>query len=351
MVKNLLDIAKIKEWLKAHPLQAAIVCVALAASVGLVNLNSRSNNQGFASKGKQLVVIKEGMTTADIAHLLHERKLVKDAEAFRMEARLTGLASKLQAGVYQIEGGMSNGKIMDVLVKGRIKTLRFVVPEGYTVVKTAKKLEAEGLGNADKFMAAAKAYAPYDYMRTDDPNVIFKAEGFLYPATYEIPVGISEEKLLKLLVDNFDHYMQSEGIAKTVAERKLDMRDVVNMAAMVELEAVYAEEQPRIAGVFLRRLEIGMPIQSDTTIQYILGAQKEEITFKDTEIQNPYNTYQNPGMPPGPIGSPGMSAIKAVLNPEKTDYLYFVAEKDGHHRFTKTYSEHLRAIDEIHGGN
>ena len=118
---------------------------------------------------------------------------------------------------------------------------------------------------------------------------------------------------------------------------------------LVEMEAVFKEEQPRIAGVFLRRLEIYMPIQSDTTIQYILGTQKEEITIADTRIQNPYNTYQNPGLPPGPISSPGMSAIKAVLNPEKTEYLYFVAEKDGHHRFTKTYAEHLKAIEDIHG--
>lgn len=346
-----MDIEKLKTWFKSHPLQVAVICVAFAASVGLVSLNTRGDNKDFADKGSQTILIQEGMTTADIAALLHEKKLVRDPEAFRMEARLTGLSSKLQAGLYQIEGGLSNGQIMDVLVKGRIKQVSFVVPEGYTVVKTARKLEAEGLGKADKFIEVAKNYAPYDYMQTDDPNVVFKAEGFIYPATYDLPVGISEERLLKILVDAFDHNIKAEGIDKAVAERNLKLRDVVNMAAMVELEAVFREEQPRIAGVFLKRLEIGMPIQSDTTIQYILGTQKEEITFKDTEIQNPYNTYQNPGMPPGPIGSPGINAIKAVLQPEQTEYLYFVAEKDGHHRFTRTYQEHLRAIDEIHGGN
>ena len=242
---------------------------------------------------------------------------------------------------------MSNAQIVDTMVKGRIKQVRFTVPEGFTVVKTAKKLEAEGLGSADKFIAAAKNYAPYAYMQTDDANVVFKAEGFIYPATYDFPVGLSEEQLLKLMVDQFDKEMQASGISKTVAERNLKLRDVVNMAAMVELEAVFAEEQPRIAGVFLKRVSIGMPIQSDTTIQYILGAQKEIITFADTEIKNPYNTYQNAGLPPGPIGSPSLGAIKAVLEPEQTDYLYFVAEKDGHHRFTKTYGEHLQAIKDI----
>ena len=119
---------------------------------------------------------------------------------------------------------------------------------------------------------------------------------------------------------------------------------------MVEMEAIFNDEQPRIAGVFLKRLEIGMPIQSDTTIQYILGEQKEIVTYADLKIPSPYNTYINAGLPPGPVACPGLSAIKAVLQPEQTDYLYFVAQKDGHHRFTKTYAEHLKAIDDIEKG-
>ena len=187
-------------------------------------------------------------------------------------------------------------------------------------------------------------------MRTDNPHVILKSEGFLYPATYKVPYGASEEEYLHIFVRHFNEVMEKNGVLKAVNERNLDLRDVVNMAAMVEMEAVYSDEQPRIAGVFHKRIEIGMPIQSDTTIQYILGAQKETITFKDTEIQNPYNTYQNYGLPPGPIGSPSLSAIKAVIEPEQTDYLYFVAENNGHHRFSRTYAEHLRAIDEIYYG-
>lgn len=346
-----MDLESIKKFVQEKPYRALAIGAAVAGvlclMIFMVQLSVRGNNKDYAAGGSHLIIVKDGMTTVDIADMLHEKKLVKDADAFRMEARVKGLATKLQAGAYQIEGGMSNAQIVDVMVKGRIKQIRFTVPEGYTVVKTAKKLEAEGLGSADKFIAAAKAYAPYTYMQTNDTNVVFKSEGFIYPATYDFPVGISEQDMLKLMVEQFDKEMQKNGIMKTVTERKLDLRNIVNMASMVELEAVFAEEQPRIAGVFLKRVDIGMPIQSDTTIQYILGAQKEVITFADTKIQNPYNTYQNPGLPPGPIGSPSLNAIKAVLNPEKTDYLYFVAEKDGHHRFTKTYDEHLKAIKEI----
>ena len=340
-------ITRIKSWLKSNWYLALAVLIVIPLLGFLTMLHVRGDNKDFAARGDHLIIVKEGMTTADIAQLLHEKKLVKDPLAFRWEARYKGLATKLQAGPYQIQGGLNNGQIVDVMAKGRIKLLRFTVPEGFTVVKTAKKLEAEGLGSAEKFVAAAKDYAPFEYMRTEDSNVLFKAEGFIYPATYELPVGLSEEKILAQLVRQFDAYMHEEKILQKCDEKKLKLRDVVNLAAMVELEAVYAEEQPRIAGVFLKRLEIGMPIQSDTTIQYVLGTQKEIITFADTKIQNPYNTYQNPGLPPGPIGSPGMSAIKAVLAPEQTEYLYFVAEKDGHHRFSKTYNEHLRAIREI----
>lgn len=342
-----MDIEKIKKVFKEKWYYFLLAVVVIPLLGFMLMLGIRGNNKDFAASGQHLIMIKEGMTTADIATLLHEKKLVKDPEAFRMEARFKNLADKLQAGPYQIEGGLSNSQIVDVMVKGHIKQIRFTVPEGFTVVKTAKKLEAEGLGKADKFIAAAKDYAPYAYMQTDNPNVLFKAEGFIFPATYDFPVGISEEEMLKIMVEQFDKKVQESGVAKTVQEKNLNMRDVVNMAAMVEMEAVFPEEQPRIAGVFLKRVAIGMPIQSDTTIQYILGAQKEIITFADTEIQNPYNTYQNMGLPPGPIASPGLKAIQAVLAPEDNEYLYFVAEKDGHHRFTKTYEEHLQAIKDI----
>ena len=312
-------------------------------------LNYTGSNKDLATGSPYLITVEPGMTTADIANLLHKQKLVKTPEAFRLEAKFRGLERDLQAGRYEITAGMSNSEIVEVLSKGQVQRVKFTVPEGFTVVKTAKKIEAEGLGSAEKFIEAARNYTPYPYMETSDSNVIYKAEGFIFPSTYMFDIGMNEKDMLAMMVKEFNTQMNKENIPEEAEKQKMSIRDLVNMAALVEMEAVFKEEQPRIAGGFLRRLEIYMPIQSDTTIQYILGTQKEEITIADTRIQNPYNTYQNPGLPPGPISSPGMSAIKAVLNPEKTEYLYFVAEKDGHHRFTKTYAEHLKAIEDIHG--
>lgn len=338
------DVVVIK---RVIPLLTALVLVVCLGAYWLLYFTG--NNTEYAKGHRYLVTIKPGMTTADIADLLHKKHLVKTPEAFRMEARLRGLAGKLEAGRYEIEGGMSNSQIVDILSKGQTYTVKFNVPEGFNVVKTGRKLEAEGLGDAKKFEEAARNYTPYPYMETQDANVLFKAEGFIYPTTYLLEPGISEKEILAIMVQTFNSEINKEGIPALAKERNLAIRDLVNLASMVELEAVFEEEQPRIAGVFLKRLQIYMPIQSDTTIQYLLGAQKEEVTIADTKIQSPYNTYQNAGLPPGPIASPSMAAIKAVLYPEESDYLFFVAEKDGHHRFTKTYEEHLKAIEEIHG--
>lgn len=310
-------------------------------------LSGQGDNKDFAVNTPRLIQVKPGMSTGEIAQLLHSKQLVKNPSAFKLQARMDGLAEKLQAGVYQIDGGLSNKDIVNVMSKGKVQTLHFNVPEGYNVRKIAAKLEVEGLGKADKFLAAAKDYAPYEYMKTDNPAIKYKAEGYVYPATYDFPYGISEEEILKIMVKTFNEQMVSSGVQKTCQERGLKLQNVVNMAAMVELEAVFPEEQPRIAGVFLKRLEIGMPIQSDTTVQYLFDKQKEVVLYKDLEIDSPYNTYKYPGLPVGPIGNPSLRAIKAVLEPEKHDYLYFVAEKDGHHRFTKTFEEHNKAIKEI----
>ena len=214
------------------------------------------NNTEFAKGHRYLVTIKPGMTTADIADLLHKKHLVKTPEAFRMEARLRGLAGKLEAGRYEIVGGMSNSEIVSILSKGQTYNVKFTVPEGFNVVKTGRKLEAEGLGDAKKFEEAARNYTPYPYMETKNPDVIFKAEGFIFPTTYQLDSDMTEKDILALMVRTFNSEMNRENIPALAREKNMNLRDLINLAAMVELEAVYPEEQARIAGVFLKRLHI-----------------------------------------------------------------------------------------------
>lgn len=129
---------------------------------------------------------------------------MKTPEAFRLEAKFRGLERDLQAGRYEITAGMSNSEIVEVLSKGQVQRVRFTVPEGFTVVKTAKKIEAEGLGSAEKFIEAARNYTPYPYMETSDPNVIYKAEGFIFPSTYMFDIGMNEKDMLAMMVKEFN---------------------------------------------------------------------------------------------------------------------------------------------------
>ncbi len=328
----------------AGPVAAAVLLCLLLAAFYFSRLN---DNSDFAQRGSRAITIPEGAATEEIGRLLHEAGLVKNATAFKMTVRLHGYEGKLQAGTYRLQGGLNNRQLARKLLKGQVALINFVLPEGYNIQKIAAKLEAEGLGKSEKFLQLAKDYAPYPYMEGDE-RVLFKAEGFTFPATYEFHVGADEKEILRRMVEQFDIELHIANLPELCEEKKLSIRDMVNIAAMVELEAALSEEQPLIAGVFLKRLAIGMPIQSDTTVQYVLGGeQKELITYADLEADSPYNTYRHSGLPPGPIAAPGLSAMLAVVKAPDTDYLYFVADSNWRHRFSRTYGEHMQAIREI----
>ncbi len=319
----------------------------LAAIVLGVAINA-NNNKNLATGENIIITVEPGMTNADIATLLQNKKMINSPVFFRLQSKFVRMERSLQAGEYEIVSGMSNWEIIDLFSKGQVRHKTLTIPEGYTIEQIAKKIEESGLGSAEEFKKAAKDYAPYSYMETSNNNVIFKAEGFAYPSTYYLSPGSAEKEILAIMVKEFDTQL-TEDIRQKAKDKNMSIRDLVNLASLVEKEAVFPEERPVIAGVFLKRLQIQMPLQSDTTIQYILGVQKKEISIADTKIDSPYNTYLYAELPPGPIASPSISTINAVLEPKQTNYLYFVADLEGHHHFTETYQDHLKEIERIHG--
>ena len=319
----------------------------LAAIVFGVAINANTN-KNLATGENIIITVEPGMTNADIATLLQNKKMINSPVFFRLQSKFARMERSLQAGEYEIVSGMSNWEIIDLFSKGQVRHKTLTIPEGYTIEQIAKKIEESGLGSAEEFKKAAKDYAPYSYMETSNNNVIFKAEGFAYPSTYYLSPGSAEKEILAIMVKEFDTQL-TEDIRQKAKDKNMSIRDLVNLASLVEKEAVFPEERPVIAGVFLKRLQIQMPLQSDTTIQYILGVQKKEISIADTKIDSPYNTYLYAELPPGPIASPSISTINAVLDPKQTNYLYFVADLEGHHHFTETYQDHLKEIERIHG--
>ncbi|MCX7781483.1 MAG: endolytic transglycosylase MltG [Negativicutes bacterium] len=292
-----------------------------------------------------IITVEPGMTAQEIGELLYVRGLIKNVLVFRVVAKIEGLENSLQAGEYQITSDMPVQKIVGMLARGETVYRLLIIPEGYTVNQIAELIESNKLGSAAKFKALAKNYAPYSYMETNRP-VIYKAEGFLFPDTYRVSAGITEEQLLAMLVAQFDKQLTAE-MRDKINQRGLTLRETIILASLVEKEARVDTDRPLIAGAFLNRLKKDMPLQSCATIQYILGVPKPELTIKDTEIPSPYNTYQNLGLPPGPVANPGMAAIRAVLDPAETNFLYFVADKNGAHIFSETYEQHLAAIERV----
>ena len=302
--------------------------------------------QPVSSKGEPVLVrIKTGTPAKVIAEDLEKQQLIKNAIVFRFAAKLQGLENSLQAGEYSISPTMPIEQMLLMMSQGQTAYQQFTVPEGYTVDQIAELLAEKQLANPVKFKALAKNFAPFSYM-TANPNTKYSVEGFLFPDTYRLAKGTAEEELLTMMVKQFDTNLTPES-RQRAAELGLSIREVVVMASLVEKEAKLSEEQPIIAGVFANRVQKNMPLQSCATIQYILGYPKAELTIQDTQISSPYNTYQIMGLPPGPIANPGTAAIKAVLFADKTDYLYFVADKQGKHHFSNTYEEHLAAINQV----
>jgi len=328
---------QMRKWL--IPLIIAGVLVLVAGSA----VYSLARPVNAAAGDTVMVVVKPGMATQAIGELLYEKGLIKNVLLFRIVAKLEGAEGSLKAGEYALSKAMTVNEMIGKLARGETAYKQFTIPEGFTIDQIAAFLEKNNLASAAKYKAFAAGYAPYNYI-SPAANAKYKAEGFVFPDTYRIAAGTSEEQLVKMMMSQFDSQF-TPAMRQRAAELGLSVREVVILASLVEKEAQVAAERPVIAGVFMRRLKLEMPLQSCATIQYILGYPKPELTVQDTELPSPYNTYQNMGLPPGPIASPGLAAIKAVLYPADTEFLYFFANKDGSHVFSRTYDEHLAAIN------
>jgi len=305
-----------------------------------------SPDAAFVAAGQPvLITVKQGMNVQQIGDNLYQQGIIGNVTVFRVAAKLKGLENSLQAGDYAVVPGTSMTRVLQMMAQGETAYQQITVPEGYTIDQIADLLEKKRLGGASQFRAAAKKSRVLD-SSSQNLTVKYAVEGYAFPNTYRFSSGTTEEQILTLMLKEFDKQITPEMKDRAQA-RGLSMRDVIILASLVEKEAQLTQDRPIIAAVFMNRLKMGMPLQSCATIQYILGYPKPELSVQDTMISSPYNTYQNMGLPPGPIANPGLAAIQSVLYPTETDYLYFVADKQGAHHFSKTYEEHLIAIEQV----
>lgn len=339
-------------WRAAHAmtkrgwLTLGLVLFLAAVTTGFFLTESPSGVQRAAYDADTAIyyTVKPGASTRDIAADLARRGVLNEQWKFWLLARTGGYAEKFQAGTYALRANMTAEEVAKKLSSGETTEIRFTIPEGFGVKEIAKRLDDEGIADEQEFLRKAKDFTPYDYVE-ENPEAHYACEGFLFPDTYILHETMSVDDILKMMARDFDHRLTPEMRAKA-ASRHLSIYQLITLASLVEKEARFAEDRPIIAQVFFKRLALGMPLQTDTTLQYLMDGPKEDVSLEDTRIDSPYNTYQHRGLPPGPIANPGMAAIEAVLNPADTDYLYFVADRQGHNHYATNYEDHLALVNQ-----
>jgi UPF0755 protein len=293
----------------------------------------------------QVFVIEQGMSASKVAEELKKQNIIRSAPAFLQLCRWQNADSKLMAGMYYLSPGMSSREILETLLQGtEPEVVRITIPEGYTVEQIVNTLVNNGLGTEKEYYKVMASFSAKDYaFLAGIPNGKNRLEGFLFPDTYFFDKNAKARDVVDRFLERFSRELTPETKNK-LEEMDLSIYHWLIHASIVEREAQKQEERPVIAGVFANRLRIGMPLQSCATVQYVLGEAKPVLSIEDTKIDSPYNTYKYPGLPPGPISNPGHASLQAVLYPEKTDYLYFVAKQDGSHAFAVTYQQHLNNV-------
>ncbi|MBB3109958.1 UPF0755 protein [Paenibacillus phyllosphaerae] len=302
------------------------------------------------------VELKSGMSPARFANELENQGIIRDAIIFSYYLRIKDEGDRFQAGVYELTPGMDKQAIIDKLNAGetmKTETVRFTIPEGYTIEQIADTLSVDGIVDKTAFLTLAdtsRTWADTDEAGhiPDSADLEHRLEGYLFPETYEMEKGSTAEQLIDRMLKELDRKLDSlpENWEEAMAERNVDFHQLLTIASLIEREVVVDKERPIVAGIIYNRLKEEMPLQIDATVQYLLDKQKERLLESDLDVESPYNTYKVKGLPPGPIASPSLKSIEAALYPEETDYLFYVTKKDGtnEHLFARTYSEHNKNI-------
>lgn len=288
--------------------------------------------------------VEPGAGAILIGRQLRDAGLVRYPRLFALAARVRGVDASLKSGLYRFRGDATWSEVLDMLARGEVVTFPLTIPEGFTVREIAPRVAAAAGVPVDSILGLARDSGFARSLGVPGPTL----EGYLFPDTYRFAEGIDPTLALETMVERYRAFWTD---ARRARRDSLGMeeRELVTLASIVEKEARVAGEREIIAGVYVNRLKIGMLLQADPTVQYALGEPKERLLYRDIDrvADDPYNTYTHAGLPPGPIASPGSAALLAALYPADFPFLFFVAEPDGSHVFTRTEREHINAKNRI----
>ena len=314
-------------------------------------LNYKSSiNKPFKEGDDVVFVIEKGEGVKAISGDLRTKDLIISSDYFEIYVRLSKLDSKMQAGEYLLNPSMSIKDIAHKLSEGlslsREKTIKII--EGWNMKDAGSYLQKE-MSLSDAELQDFKNKNLHDYAKfLDDDSFLnelpsnISLEGYFFPDTYRVFNDANLDDVVEKVLNNFNDKISAEMISDIKKQGKT-LNEIISMASVIEKEVRSEQDMKIVSGIFWNRIEIGQALESCATLAFILGENKKQYTYEDTEIKSPYNTYKNTGLPPGPIANPGLNAINAAIYPEKTNYYYFLSRFDnGETVFSKTYDEHLR---------
>ena len=302
---------------------------------------------GGGSQGPRVTVtIPRGATFGQAVDSLVERGVIDHPGWFRLYARARGLPAGLKSGIYTFHVDDSWGDVVTALKAGRGAEVRFTVLEGMMAFEIAERARVWLRIPRDSFFAAVKDTALQRELgiRVNPAGV----EGYMYPTTYTVPVGIKARDLVRVMTHEFIERWPPEWDAR-VGQLGMTRHQIVTLASIIEAEVRYRPDRPYVSAVYHNRLKRRMALQADPTINYAYGRRLRRVWERNLQIRSPYNTYLHPGLPPGPISQPSDSSIYAALDPAPVGFIYFVAQPDGKHVFSETYADHLAAIRRARG--
>ena len=294
----------------------------------------------YSSNAAVVFDIRNGESFSSVTDRLYKEGIIPSKTNFKIAGFIYGAEKKIRAARFHIPNGLSYLDLLDLFISGECDYLRtFTIKSGQTIKWLAHRLQKYIYVDSTEFVDLANSRSFADSLGLNRNSF----EGYLFASDYEIYERSSPEESIKMFYDAFKNFY-SDSLLKRTEELGFTVNEIVTLASIIKGETNKVEEMPTISAVYHNRLRIGMKLQADPTIQYVIPGGWKRLTYKDLELNSPYNTYKYFGLPPGPINSPGEAAILAALYPEKNNYLYFVADGTGGHMFGKTLTEHNRNV-------
>jgi len=287
--------------------------------------------------------VPSGASFAQVVDTLEARGLVDRPTIFTLFARWKGFDTQIRSGTYSLSPGTPWTELLDALTSGRVVTRELTIPEGWSLRQIVPRIAAFTERPEEDVRELVSGTAAGDSFQVPGPGL----EGYLLPETYRFAEGTAPDVIVRTMIDHYHDFWTPARLAR-LDSLGLDQRELTTLASIVQAEARVTDEMPRIAAVYHNRLRRGWLLQADPTVLYALGGPRERLLYAamDSVADSPYNTYTQPGLPPGPIGSPGADALRATLYPADDPAMYFVAGPDGRHVFSRTLAEHNRAVAE-----